>query len=35
MIPKSGERFSGKIMRRQTHDPEKCKAVFGKKIMLK
>ena len=30
MIPKSGNRFSEKIMRRETHDPEKWEPVFGK-----
>jgi hypothetical protein len=30
MIPKSGSRFSEKIMLKQKHDPEKWKPVFGK-----
>jgi hypothetical protein len=30
MIPKSGIRFSEKIMREQKHDPEKWDPVFGK-----
>jgi hypothetical protein len=30
MIPKSGYRFSEKIMRKNTHDPEKWVPVFGK-----
>jgi len=29
MIPKSGRRFSGKIMREKKHDPEKWRPVFG------
>ena len=29
MIPKSGNRFSEKIMRKQTHDAEKPALVFG------
>jgi hypothetical protein len=29
MIPKSGYRFSDKIMIRQEHDPEKWEPVFG------
>ncbi len=34
MIPKSGNRFSGKIMRGETHDPEKWEPVFGKDYAL-
>jgi hypothetical protein len=30
MIPKSGYRFSERIMLRQEHDPEKWIPVFGK-----
>jgi len=30
MIPKSGYRFSEKIMRKDKHDPEKWVPVFGK-----
>jgi hypothetical protein len=30
MIPKSGNRFSEKIMLKQEHDPEKWGPVFGK-----
>jgi len=33
MIPKSGTRFSEKIMRGQQHDPEKWNP-FSEKIML-
>jgi len=29
MIPKSGTRFSDKIMRKTKHDPEKWEPVFG------
>jgi hypothetical protein len=29
MIPKSGNRFSDKIMRGKKHDPEKWAPVFG------
>jgi len=29
MIPKSGNYFSDKIMRRKKHDPEKWELLFG------